>query len=133
MAILHHLTRGLAAVAFIALAALPASAQNEARFRVTSVGDSTLNFPVGSNRWVAQGRKGIIVDPRRDDVLIARIAILSVNRGTATALITGQTTPVQTSHVAVLERPVTRFYSRGDFWLGILVGAVAGFVGGSAL
>jgi hypothetical protein len=106
MAILHRVIRLAGALAIFALAAVPAGAQTEARFNVTSVGDSTLNFSVGANGgWVAKGKKGIVVDPRRQDVLIARIEILSVGGGTATAVITGQTTPVQTTHVAVLERP----------------------------
>lgn len=132
MAILHRVIRLGGAVAVLACAAVPAAAQTEARFNVTSVGDSTLNFSVRSNDWVSKGRKGIVVDPRRQDVLIARIEILSVNGGTATALITGQTTPVQTTHVAVLERPPQRFYSRSEFWIGLVLGAAAGFAGGSA-
>jgi hypothetical protein len=133
MAILHHVTRSLGALIILAFLAVPARAQTETRFNVTSVGDSTLNFSIGTNTWVAQGQKGIVVDPRRQDVLIARIAILAVSGSTATALITGQTTTVQTAHVAVLERPPTRIYKRSDFWIGLLIGAVAGFAGASAL
>ena len=134
MAILHYLTRTVGAVALLAIAASTVQAQtNETRFNVSSVGDSTLNFSIGSNKWVVKGQKGIVVDPRRQDVLVARIAILAVNGATATALITGQTTGVETSHVAVLERPTVRIYKRSDFWVGLLIGAAAGFLGGSAL
>ena len=134
MAILHYLTRTVAALAVLAIAATTVEAQaTEARFNVSSVGDSTLNFSVGANRWVAKDQKGIVVDPRRQDVLVARITILSVNGGTATAVITGQTTAVETSHVVVMERPTVRIYKRSDFWIGLVVGAVAGFLGGSAL
>lgn len=128
-----HLSRTCGALAFVAIAAVSsAQAQaTEARFQVTSVGDSTVSFPIGKNVWVAVGKKGIIVDPRRQDVLIARIAVLSVRGGTAQAVITGQTTAVEPGYVAVLERPETRFFSTRDFWLGALLGAVLGFGAGS--
>jgi hypothetical protein len=103
----------------------------EVRFQVTSVGDSTVNFSVGASKWVAVGKKGIVVDPRRQDVLIARIEVLSVSGGTAKALITGQTSTVERGYVAVLERPEPRLFSKRDFWLGTLLGAALGFGLGS--
>ena len=99
----------------------------DVRFPVTSVGDSTVNFQVGSNKWVAVGKTGIVVDPKRQDVLIARISVLSVRSGTARALITGQTTTVEPGFVAVLERPEPRLFSKRDFWVGTVLGAVVGF------
>jgi len=126
----HHLGKTFGALAFFAvIAASSARAQGiETRFQVTSVGDSTVSFSVGSNKWVATGKRGIVVDPTRQDVLVARIAVLSVRGGTVRALITGQTTTIEPGFVAVLERPDTRFYRRSDFWIGTLLGAVLGFV-----
>ncbi len=135
MAFIHSVNRAVAGTALAVLAAMPivARAQSaETRFAVTSVGDSTLNFSVGSSKWMQRGQKGIVVDPRRQDVLIARIAVLSVSGSTATAVITGQTTPVETTHIAVFERPVARIYKRNDFWIGVAIGAVAGLLGGAA-
>jgi hypothetical protein len=99
----------------------------EVRFPVTSVGDSTVNFSLGSNTWVAVGKKGIVVDPKRQDVLVARIEVLSVRGGTARAVITGQTTTVEPGYVAVLERPEPRLFSKRDFWIGTVLGTMLGF------
>ena len=133
MAILHYLTRALGVAALLTVGAVSVQAQaNETRFQVTSVGDSTLNFSVAGHSWVAAGQKGIVVDPRRQDVLVARMTILSVNAGTVTAVITGQTTAVDTTHVAVLERPTVRIYKRTDFWIGLLIGAAGGLAAGAA-
>lgn len=122
-----YLSRTFGAIAFFAVVAVSSAQAQEARFQVTSVGDSTVNFSVGSNKWVAAGNKGIVVDPKRQDVLVARISVLSVRGGTARAVITGQTTTVEPGYVALLERPATRFFSKRDFWLGTLLGAVLGF------
>ena len=126
--------RALAVLAVVAVSSAEARAQGtEARFSVTSVGDSTVNFSIGKNKWVAPGRTGIVVDPKRQDVLIARISVLSVTGGTARALITGQTTTVESGYVAVLEQPPTKFYSGRSFWLGAGIGAILGLVIGSAM
>jgi hypothetical protein len=118
----------LGVIALCGVLATSAHAQaNEVRFPVTSVGDSTVNFQVGANKWVAAGKSGIVVDPKRQDVLIARISILSVRSGTARALITGQTTTVEPGFVAVLERPEPRLFSKRDFWIGTVLGALVGF------
>lgn len=128
-----RLSTSIRVLAFLGVVAVSsAQAQGtESRFPVTSVGDSTVNFPIGKNKWVAPGRTGIVVDPRRQDVLIARISVLSVTGGTARALITGQTTTVESGYVAVLEQPPTKFYSGRSFWLGTALGAVLGFAIGS--
>lgn len=126
--------RALAILGAVAVSSGRAHAQGtESRFAVTSVGDSTVNFSVGKNKWVVAGRTGIVVDPKRQDVLIARISVLSVTGGTARALITGQTTTVQSGYVAVLEQPPTKFYSGRSFWLGAGLGAVLGLVIGSSM
>lgn len=121
------------ALAFLGVVAVSsAHAQGtEARFQVTSVGDSTVTFPIGKHKWVVPGRTGIVVDPKRQDVLIARISVLSVGDGNAHALITGQTTTVQAGYVAVMEPPAVKFYSGRSFWLGTALGAVLGLVIGS--
>ncbi|HEX5438537.1 MAG TPA: hypothetical protein VFW98_15395 [Gemmatimonadaceae bacterium] len=112
-----------------ALAPTVARAQDNAvRFEITAVGDSTFSFAVGRHDWVQVGERGIAVDPRRRDALVARFVVMHVDHGRATALVTGQTTPVVVAHVALLERPRTPWYRRGVFWLGALIGAVVGVV-----
>lgn len=129
-----QLSTTVRALAFLGVvAASSAHAQvAEARFPVTSVGDSTVTFAIGKHRWVVPGRSGIVVDPKRQDVLVARISVLSVDGGSAQAVITGQTTTVQTGYVAVMEPPAVKFYSGRSFWLGTALGAVLGFVIGSS-
>jgi hypothetical protein len=118
---------------FAVVAVSSAQAQSvETRFQVTSVGDSTVSFPIGKHKWVVPGRTGIVVDPKRQDVLVARISVLSVADGNAQALITGQTTTVQSGYVAVMEPPAVKFYSGRSFWLGTALGAVLGFVIGNS-
>ena len=135
MATLFQLSTTLRALAILSIVAVSSAAAQgtETRFTVTSVGDSTVNFPIGKNKWVAPGRTGIVVDPKRQDVLIARISVLSVTGGSARALITGQTTTVESGYVAVLEQPPTKFYSGRSFWLGAGLGAVLGLVIGSSM
>ena len=121
-----------AAFAFsLLLAAAPAAhAQPSAtRFEITAVGDTTFVFRVGDPQdWVRRGMSGIAVDPRRRDVLIARFRVTAVRDGEATALITGQTTVVETEHVALLTRPETPWYRRPTFWIGLVLGGAIGVV-----
>jgi hypothetical protein len=112
-----------------AVAAPRASAQTAtARFDVDSVGDSTLTFAVGTARWVSPGRTGLAVEPLHHDELIARIKIIRVDHGTATALITGQTARVVPGQVALLRQPPPPFYKVGLFWIGAAVGAAIALI-----
>jgi hypothetical protein len=106
------------------IAASAARAQTgSARFDIDSVGDSTVTFTVGNARWVHAGQTGLAVEPRQHDELIARLRVLSVAGGTATALITGQTSRVVSGQVALIRRPAPPFYTVGLFWIGTAVGA----------
>ena len=58
--------------------AAPAGAQESAvRFEISTVADSTFEFPAGRYAWVAPGIRGIAVDPRRRDALVARFQVLN--------------------------------------------------------
>ncbi len=116
-----------------ALLAAPAQAQTRAvRFPLSAIGDSTFEFHTGTNRWVRPGQLGVAVDPRRQDVLIARFRVVSVRESGATAVITGQTTALTQDHVAVLDEPRRSAYRSPAFWIGIVVGGALGFIGGMA-
>ena len=67
-----------------------------------------------------------MVDPARRDALVAHVRIVSVLRGEAIALITGQMADVTTDHVAVMDAPTTPWYRMRFFWLGLLLGGAAG-------
>jgi hypothetical protein len=117
----------------IAALVLPAAAKAQTRavrFLITTIGDSTIEFRTGSEKWIRPGQLGVAVDPRRRDELIARFRIESVREGSATAVITGQTTAVSPEHVAVLDEPRRSAYRSPAFWIGITVGAALGFIGG---
>src|SRR5918912_4157792 len=119
----------IAAALVVAALALPrwGGAQESAyRFPITAVGDSTFSFDVARNPWVKKGLRGIAVDPQRRDALVARFKVLSVDRGTATALVTGQTTRLSTDHAVLIEREPPPFYHRSSFWLGVLLGGAVG-------
>jgi len=106
------LQRMLLAFAFFAAAAtVPrvAHAQDNAvRFEIRSVGDSTFTFAAPQAPWVTKGQKGIAVDPRRRDGLVARFVVLGVDDGIANALILGQSQKVTTDHVVLMVRRVRR-------------------------
>ena len=125
-----------ALVTFFALALAPRAvgAQERAvRFEITEAQDTVFVFAVGRYPWVAPGQKGIVVDPRRRDVLVARFEVLSVQDGLATALVTGQTTTLSTTHAALLDEPRRSFWERGAFWGGLLLGIGIGLAGAAAL
>jgi hypothetical protein len=117
----------------ILLGAAPsvARAQETAvRFPVAEVGDTTFTFTVGAQRWVRPGLRGIVVDPRQRDVLVARFRVSSVTGEAALAVITGQATTVSTAHTVLLDVPQMPWYKQRSFWLGTAVGAVVGFLVG---
>lgn len=121
--------------ALLPLASRPARAQDVAtavRFEIAETGDSTFSFFVGGNRWVQRGQRGMTVDPRRRDVLVARFVVLRVASGRATALVTGATSPVSDQHIALLDRPTQPWYRRSEFWWGAILGAAVGLGAGAA-
>lgn len=114
----------------------PARAQ---RFEIVAVGDSTFSFLALRAPWVAAGKRGIAVDPRRRDALVARFEVLARRADTTMALVTGQTQRVTTDLVALLERPpvdtvvradTVRVVRRTSFWTGAAAGVVLGVLGG---
>ena len=115
----------LPAVVLCLVGAGPVGSQ-EVRFEIATVGDSTFTFGINSHRWIGKGMRGIAVDPRRRDALVARFTVLSRDGACATALVTAQTTRVSTEHVALLERPPRRWYSQALFWIGLATGAALG-------
>lgn len=103
--------------------------QRTVRFEITAVGDSTLSFSIGREGWIKRGQTGTAVDPSKRDELVARFRVLAVREGTATALVTGQTTAVSTTHVATMELPPRPWYSSKTFWSGLFLGAALGVAG----
>lgn len=124
--------RVVAAVALVAALAAPAEAQRTTvRFYVDSVADSTFSFRIApDDDWVRVGAGGITVDPARRDALVARFRVISLWGNRATALVTGQTTVVSVSHIALLTPPERRFYRERSFWGGALFGVLLGVGGG---
>ncbi len=121
---------GIAALALM-LAPSRARAQETAyRFEITSVGDSTVSLSTEKHEWVRAGQKGIAVDPMRHDALVARFVILKVDpeHKRALAVVTGQTTRLTTDHVALIDRPVKKWYAQPTLWIGAAVGVVIGAV-----
>jgi hypothetical protein len=121
------LRAGALAVALIALPSAVRAQDSAVRMEIKTVGDSTFSFNATNVPWVARGQNGIVVDPRRRDVLVARFKVLSVEDGTGNALILGQTQRVSTDHMALLSEPRPAWYTRRTFWGGLLVGLAAGF------
>ena len=122
--------------ALLALAMMPRQSraqdlQRAVRFQISAVGDSTFTFQVGKASWVRTGAHGIAIDPRRRDALVAKFEVLRVDRGAATALITGETMRVTLDHFAVLEEPKTPWFAQRPFWLGAALGALVGVGFGS--
>ncbi len=96
------------------------------RFDVVSVEDTTFTILIGPDRWVRRGTIGIAVDPARRDALVARFRILSRLGDSATALVTGQTTRVSATHVALIREPVPGPLQQEAFWTGLFLGVAAG-------
>jgi hypothetical protein len=127
--------RILLALALVCAAAAPRAARaqdNAVRFEIRTVGDSTFTFAAGQAPWVARGQKGIAVDPRRRDGLVARFVVLGVDDGVANALILGQSQKVTTDHVVLLRPPRLHWYASKRFWAGALGGLAVGFAAGKA-
>ena len=109
------------------------------RFEIVAVGDSTFQLLAPDPSWLRDGMTGIVVDPRRRDVLVARFSLLALRADTADALVTGQTMRVSTDHVALIARPpvvqapIVRRIERRRFWTGAIVGGALGLIFGILL
>ncbi len=114
--------------AFLATPRASRAQDTAVRFEISNVGDSTVTFRLGRVTWVRPGMPAIVVDPRRRDILVARVKVLSITKDTASALITGQTTLVARDHLVLLSPPPSRFFRSRAFWGGILSGLATGFV-----
>lgn len=125
--------RRLSLAVLLLAVAVPAHAQLKGvRFEVIGVGDTTLTFRAGTERWLKAGQRGIAVDPRKRDVLVARLRIAAVDRaGKVTAVVTGQTTAITTDHVVLMQEVPPPWYRRRTFWTGMAVGAALGAVAGA--
>lgn len=110
-----------------------AGAQETAvRFEISTVGDTSFTFRPGRHGWVSRGQRGIAVDPRRRDVMVARFHVVSIREGVAMAVITGQTTTIGLEHVALITQPQPQWYARPSFWAGAGVGLIVGALAGAA-
>ena len=108
----------------------PGDAQD--RFEILRARDTTFTFLVRSADWVRAGQRGIVVDPRRRDVLVARFAALRRSGDSVVAVVTGQTMDVSPEHVVLLNRPPVKTFRQKAFWLGLLAGGVAGAAAGAS-
>lgn len=96
------------------------------RFDVISVEESTFTILVGGERWIRRGVTGVAVDPRRRDALVARFRVIGRAGDSATALVTGQTTRLAPTHVALIRQPVPGPLRQDAFWAGLFFGLAAG-------
>ena len=128
------LRRAVLAAAASATLATGAMAQDlSQRFSISDVQDTTFTFAIGNTRWVKAKQRGVAVDARARDMLVARFRVLRVQNGIATALITGETTRIGPMHTVVMDRPPDRWYRRSLFWAGAVLGFLAGVAGGTML
>jgi hypothetical protein len=98
------------------------------RFDITWVGDTTFSFATTGFRWVKASQTGLVVDPAHGDELIAKFRVIRSRKGTATALVTGQTARLTTSYVALLNQSRPIFLTRAWFWLGVALGGAIGYL-----
>lgn len=125
--------RALAVAGTLALTATStASAQDlSQRFSIAEAGDTTFVFAVGRTRWVKPRQRGVAVDARERDALVARFQVTGVHEGMATAMITGQTRRVTPDHTVIMQRPPERWFRNPRFWAGAVVGLVSGAFAGT--
>jgi len=103
------------------------------RFAITAVGDTTVTFEAGKMTWVVRTKQAIVVDPRRQDAMVARLKVLSVtSTGEATAMVTAQVGRITTEHVIIGTEPPVRWYRSTLLWMGTALGLAAGFAIGKA-
>ena len=96
------------------------------RFAVVTIEDTTFTILIGADRWVRRGTVGVTVDPKRRDALVAKFRVLSRTGDSAIALVTGQTTRVSQTDVALIREPVPGPLRQGVFWGGLFLGAGVG-------
>lgn len=109
-------------------AAAAQTSERTVRLAIMEVSDSTFSFDASNLRWIKPGERGMAVDPKRRDALVARFDVLRVQNGRATALITGATTDLTTDHVVVMEVPVRPWYRSTLFWGGAALGTLMGAI-----
>jgi hypothetical protein len=123
----------LAAGLMMALPSRSRGQDRSMRFEITAVGDTTVTFRAGRMTWVVRSPRGVVVDPRRRDELVARLKVLSVSSGgEATAVVTGQTGRITTDHFVVAQEPPQHWYRNLTLWMGAALGLVAGYAIGKA-
>ena len=99
------------------------------RFDVVAAEDTTFTILIGGDRWVRRGTVGVAVDPKRRDALVARFRVISRVGDSAIALITGQTTRLSSTDVALIREPVPGPLRQDAFWAGLFFGIAAGIAG----
>lgn len=104
--------------------------RDAARFTLLPLTDSTVSFQPAEAAWVRTGAEGVAVDPARGDALIARVRVMTVSDTAAVALVTGQTSRIDASHVLLLVPPPVPLWRERTFWWGVLSGvaSVATFI-----
>ena len=128
-------------LALVASALMPHSAAAQVqcqRFEIATARDTTFSFGVAGRDDILRGRTGKVVDPRRRDALVATFQVLRVDGGVATALVTGQTADVATTHIALVDEPkassgMRASFRSATFWIGALLGVAAGVVVGKGI
>jgi hypothetical protein len=103
------------------------------RFEILRARDTTFTFLARSADWLKVGQRGIVVDPRRHDALVARFSALRRSGDSVVAVVTGQTMDVSPEHVVLLNRPRVATFRQKSFWLGLLAGALAGGAAGASV
>jgi len=124
------LTFGLVTLVLVCAPSRARAQETAYRFEIASVGDSTVSLSTEKHGWVRAGQRGIAVDPMRHDALVARFVIIRVDaeHKLALAVVTGQTTRLTTSHVALIDRPPRSWYAQPTLWIGAVVGVVIGVI-----
>jgi hypothetical protein len=109
------------------------STSTATRLEITGVQDTTFSIAVRNVEWVTPGMSGIVVDPTKRDVLVARFRVVQRGVTEATAVVTGQTTKVTAEQAALLQAPAPRVESKKAFWSGVGLGLLFGSVVGSLI
>lgn len=125
---MRHVHAVLVVVGVLALSTRAQAQDRDARFALTSVGDTSVTFQAGKMTWVVRSPRAIIVDPRRRDALVAQLKVLSIGaNGEATAIVTAQTGRITMDHVVIGTEPRSRWYRNPLMWMGTAFGLLAGF------
>lgn len=103
-----------------------------ARFGIGSLSDTTFVFSIGDQGWVKAGRRGLVVDPARNDEFVAEFRVYQVQGDSARAVVTGQVRRLQPAHVIVMQPPTRPFWRQAFFWMGVVGGAIVGIAAGAS-